>query len=123
MYVAVMRAWCRMVPREERRKRPFCSYVFGRGFVRSVADAHVDGFLVAHTCARIACRYMSERDRGESLPLVRLPHEALDPAVAWWRTLNGPDGVGIHYVELGGGTLEFLSVARRNDKPDLRSMR
>jgi hypothetical protein len=52
------------------------------------------------------------------LPLKHTPHEALDPAAAWWRALVGPDGLGVHYVELGGGTLEFLSVARRNDRPD-----
>lgn len=118
LYVAVTRAWCRMLSREERRKRPLGPYVFGCGFVRSVAVVPVDQLLVASVCARLACRYTWPRDVGESLPLERPPSEALDRAAAWWRAFERPDGLGLHYVELGGGTLEFLSVARRNDRPD-----
>jgi hypothetical protein len=55
------------------------------------------------------------------MPLDHPPHEALDRAAAWWRALEGLDGLGVHYVELGGGTLEFLSVAHRNDRPSAGS--
>ena len=119
MYLAVTRAWCRMLSREERRKRPLGPHVFGGGFARSVANAPIDGLLVASICAQLACRHMWQRGAGESLPLDRPPHEALDPAAAWWRALERSDGIGVHYAELGGGTLEFLSVARQNDRPDL----
>jgi hypothetical protein len=63
------------------------------------------------------------RDGGELLPLDYPPREALDPAAAWWYAFEESDGLGVHYVELGGGTLEFLSVARRHDQPDFRSSR
>ena len=123
MYVAVARAWCRMFSREERRKYPLRPYVLGRGFAKSAADAPIDGLRVASVCARLACRHMHQRGRGESSSLKRLPHHALDPAVAWWCALDEPDGLGLHYVELGGGTLEFLSVAHRHDRPDTESSR
>jgi hypothetical protein len=116
MHVAVTVAWFRTLSRDERRKRPLCPYVFGRGFASSLADAPLDGLLVAAVCARLACRHTWQRDEAESLPLERPPHEALDPAAAWWRALDGSSGLGVHYVELGGSTLEFLSIARRDDR-------
>lgn len=122
MYLAVTRAWCRIFSRDERCKHGFGPYVFGRGFARSVADAPIDGLRVAFVCARLACQHMRQRCRGESLPLECLPHEALDPVAAWWFALDGPDSYGLHYVELGGGTLEFLSVAHRNDRPCHRTL-
>ena len=115
MYLAVTKAWCRMFSREERRKHPLGPYVLGRDFARSVANAPIDGRHVASVCSQLACRHM--RGRGESWPLEYLPQGALDPAVAWWCVIEEPDGFGVHHVELGGGTLEFLSVAHRNDQP------
>lgn len=117
MYVAVTRAWTRTLSREERRKRPLCPYVFGRGFATSMARAAIDERLVASLCARLACQHRWQRYGGESLPLECPPHDALDPAAAWWRAFEGSGGLGVHYVELGGGTLEFLSVARQADRP------
>lgn len=122
LYVAITRAWFGMFSRGERRKRPLCPYVFSRGFVRSVADAPVDGLLVALVCAHLACCHIWRRDGGESLPLKRPPLKALDQAAAWWRAFEDPGGLGVHYVELGCGILEFLSVAHRDDRPSSRGL-
>jgi hypothetical protein len=117
MYVAVTAAWCRLFSRDDRRKHPLGPYVLGRGFGRSVASAPIEGVLVAYVCARIAYRHTLQQDRGELLSIELSPREALDPAAAWWRELERSGGLGVHYVELGGGTLEFLSVAHRDDPP------
>lgn len=118
MYVAITKNWFRALSREERRKHPLGPYVLGRDFARSLSEAPIDRLLVASVCARLACRHTWERDGGESMPLRYEPREALDPAVVWWLALERPDGFGVHYAELGGNTLEFLSVARRKDQPD-----
>jgi hypothetical protein len=115
MYVAVTVAWYQMCSREERRRHPLGPYVLGPRFTRFVADAPVERGLVASVCAEIARRHTLQR--SEHLPTELLPHEALDPAVAWWRELAETGGLGVHYVELGGGTLEFVSVARKDDQP------
>jgi hypothetical protein len=120
MYVAVGLAWCRLLTREQRRKRPLGPFVLGRDFARSVADSRLDGLAVASVCARLACRHTWQRDAGEALPISAPPRDALDPAAAWWRPLGSLDGPGVHYVELGTGTVEFLTIAHRNDRPDLR---
>lgn len=118
LYVAVTKAWCRTLTREERRKWPLSPYVFGRGFARSVAESQVDSLQVASACARLARKHTGQQERGESLALEPTPQEALDWAAAWWYALDAPDGLGVHYVELGGGTLEFVSISYRNDRPD-----
>jgi hypothetical protein len=109
MYLVIASVWCRALSRTERRKHPLGPYVLGRGFVVSVARASVDGMQVASVCARLACRHVQAR--GEPLPLDHPPEDALDPATVWWCPIDGSSGLGVHYVELGGGTLEFLSVA------------
>lgn len=119
MHAAVTRLWFRMLSRQERRKLPLRPYVFGPSFSSSVADAPMGELLVAALCARLACRHGWQRVAGESLPLEHPPHEALDQAAAWWQPLEQSGALGVHYVELGGGTLEFLSVARRDDRPDV----
>lgn len=106
-----------MFTHEERRKYPLAPYVFGRPFVRSITEAPV-GLKVASVCARIARRHTGQQERGESLTLEHPPHEALDWAAAWWYALDELDGLGVHYVELGGGTLEFVSISRRDDRLD-----
>jgi hypothetical protein len=121
MYLAITTAWCQMFSREDRRKHPLGRYVLGRCFAKSVADAAIDGLRVASVCALLASRRMRELGRRESSPLRCLPHEALDPAVAWWCAFDEPNGLGVHYVELGGGTLEFLVVARQHDRPEAGS--
>ena len=122
IYVAVTLAWYRLFAREERRRHPLGPYVLGGGFTRSVAAVPVDVALVASACARIACRHPSQ-ERGELLPVALEPHEAFDPAVAWWRELEATDGLGVHYVELGGGILEFLMIGVRDDRPDIEGLR
>lgn len=112
MYLAVTSAWCRMFSQVERRKHPLAAYVFGHMFVRSVAAAHLDALLVASVCARLACRYAWQRDGGEPLPLEQPPQGALDPTAAWWLQLEDRSRLGLHYVELGGGTLEFAAISR-----------
>ena len=121
MYLAITTAWCRMFLRADRRKHPLGPYVIGEDFVRSVARAPLDARHVAAVCARIASRH-THGDR-ESWPVDLLPQEALDPAAAWWCAIEEPDGLGLHHVELGGGTLEFLSVSYFGDHPNLKGSR
>jgi hypothetical protein len=123
MYVAITKNWFRMLSREERRKHPLGPYVLGGDFARSLSDVSIDRLLVASVCVRLACRHTWERDGCESLPLKHEPREALDPAMVWWLALERPAGFGVHYAELGGGTLEFLSVARRSNQPDTGRLR
>jgi hypothetical protein len=120
MYLAITEAWCQMFLRTERRKHPLGPYVLGSGFIRSVARASLDARLVAAVCARVASLH-THGDR-ESWPVDLLPQEALDPAAAWWCAIEEPDGLGVHHVELGGGTLEFLSVASFEDRPNLKDL-
>lgn len=121
MYLAVTAAWCRMFLRTERRKHPLGPYVLGEDFTRSVAKAPLDTRRVVAVCARVASLH-THGDR-ESWPVDLVPQEALDPAAAWWCAIEEPDGLGVHHVELGGGTLEFLSVARFDDRPNLKDFR
>jgi hypothetical protein len=123
MYVAVTVAWYRLFSREQRRQHPLGPYVFGDQFTQSVAMTAIDAVLVAHVCAQIACRDGLHRGRGERLKINLEPREALDPAAAWWRELDGSDGVGVHYVELGGGTLEFQAITRKHSRPDIKDRR
>jgi hypothetical protein len=118
MYIAVTTAWCRMFLRTERRKHPLGPYVLGENFIRSVAGASLDARRVAAVCARVASLH-THGDR-ESWQVDLSPQEALDPAAAWWCAIEEPDGLGVHHVELGGGTLEFLSVAYFDDRPNLK---
>lgn len=118
MYVAVTRAWYRMLTREERRRHSLRPYVFGSDFMRSILNSRVDLSLTATVCARLACSHRLDELGGEVLLLKRPARKALDPLVAWWRAFEGYDGRGLHYVELGGGTIEFSSVSYRNDRSD-----
>jgi hypothetical protein len=120
MYLAVTAAWCRMFLRQERRKHPLGPYVLGQDFVRSVAGASLDGRRVAAVCAGIAS--LHTHGAREPWQVDLLPQEVLDPAAAWWSAIEEPDGLGVHHVELGGGTLEFLSVAYCNDRPNLKGL-
>lgn len=113
MYLAVTRAWFRMLTHRERRRHPLRPHLFGSRFVRSTLDSRANFFLVALVCARLACSHDADELGGELLPLERSAREAFDPLVAWWYALEGTDGLGLYYVELGNGTLEFLSVAYR----------
>jgi hypothetical protein len=121
IYLAITTAWCRMFMRAERRKHPLGPYVLGESFTRSVARAPIDSLRVAAVCARVACLHL-HGDR-ESWSVDLSPQEALDPAAAWWCAIEEPDGLGVHHVELGGGTLEFLSVAYFDDRPKLKSFK
>jgi hypothetical protein len=118
MYVAVTRAWCRLVSPLARRKHPLGPYAFGQGFLRSIGDAQADVWLVASVCAELACNYPWERDSGEPLPLTGPPAEPADPLSTWWRAVGEPNGLGIYYDELAAGVLEFLRVERRRGPPE-----
>ena len=121
MYLAITTAWCRMFLRTERRKHPLGPYVLGEYFIRSVGRAPLDARHVAAVCARVASRH-TDGER-ESWPVDIVPREALDPAAAWWCAIEEPDGLGVHHVELGCGTLEFLSVSYFGDRPNLKGSR
>jgi hypothetical protein len=117
MYVAVTRAWYRMLTREERRRHPLRPYLFGSQFMRSILGTRVDHSLTATVCARLACSHRLDELGGEMLPLECSAREALDPLVAWWRAFEGSNGLGLHYIELGNGILEFLVVAHLDNRP------
>ena len=117
MYVAITRVWCRLGSPAERRVHPLGPYVLGGGFVRSFADCSVDGLVVAMVCAKLASGYPWRRNRDEPMPLPGRPLAAFDALSAWWRALEGNGGLGVHYDELTGGTLEFLFVAGREERP------
>ncbi|MGH2880349.1 MAG: hypothetical protein ACRDK4_12190, partial [Solirubrobacteraceae bacterium] len=117
MYVAVTRAWCRLVSPAARRGHPLGPYVFGQRFVRSIVKAQADVWLVALVCAKLACQYPWERDSGEPMPLLGPPIRPNDPLSTWWRALGEPDGLGVHYDELAAGVLEFLSVGGWRERP------
>lgn len=117
MYMAITKAWLRMLTRGERRQHPLRPYVLARGFGRTVADQRVDRMLVAAYCARLACSPSWDELGGDVLPLEEPAREALDPLAARWQAFGESYGLGVHYFELGCGTIEFLSVARRADRP------
>jgi hypothetical protein len=117
IYVAITRAWCRMLSLGEHRKYPLNPYALGPRFATSVADAPIDWALLASVCARVACRHMWQPVGGELLSLEHTPHKGLDPLVVWWFGVGEFDGLGVHYAELGSGTLEFLSVAQKDNRP------
>lgn len=119
MYVAITRAWYRMHGNDQRRQYPLRPYVLGPLFARTVTAAFVDPPLVARVCAQLASLHRWQVNAGESLPLRHEPREVLDPARAWWLELEGRAGLGLHYVELGGGLLEFLSIAPQRDRPPI----
>ncbi len=119
LYVAVTTAWYRMFLCAERREHPLGPYVFGDGFARSVAVAPIEALRVVAVCARVACRRACG-DR-ESWPAELWAREALDPVAGWWCAIDEPDGLGVHHIELDGSTLEFLSVAYLDDRPNLES--
>jgi hypothetical protein len=117
MYVAVTRAWFRQVPLEERVQHPLGPYLLARQFVPSMIEATVDIWTAASICAALACRYPWERDSGESKPLPGTPVASDDPLSTWWFALPGTDALGVHYDELGDGTLVFLLVGGWDERP------
>ena len=117
MYVAITRVWCRLGSPAERRVHPLGPYVLGGGFVRSFADCSVDGLVVAMVCAKLASGYPWRRNRDEPMPLPGRPLASFDALSAWWRALEEDGGLGVHYDELTGGTLEFLFVGARGERP------
>jgi hypothetical protein len=117
MYLAVTLAWFGLVDREQRRQHPLEPYVFGWRFVRSVISGPVEPRVVALACAKLACRYPGEKGAAEPMPLPSPPAAAGDPLSTWWRACEGPDELGVHYDELVGGTLEFLSVGSWRERP------
>jgi hypothetical protein len=106
-----------LVDREERRKHPLEPYVFGQRFVWSVVGGPVEASVVALTCAKLACRYPWERSEAEPMPLPGPPAAEGDPLSTWWRAFGESDDLGVHYDELAGGVLEFLSVGTWKQRP------
>lgn len=116
MYVAVTRAWCRLVdPRDG--LDPFGEYVFGPQFVRSVAQAPVDGQLVAELCAQLVHQDPMKRYYRSSSPRTQMSLVKDDPFASLWCALEGSGGLGVHYDERAYGSLVFLSVGARDDVP------
>jgi hypothetical protein len=121
MYLEIIKVWYQMFTRLERRRHPLGPYVIGEGFIESVANASVDSIHVAAACARVV--YLPTTGDRDSWPVEFQPQEAHDPTTAWWCAIHEPDRLGVHHFELGGGTLEFLSVGFIDEPPNLKGFR
>jgi hypothetical protein len=118
VYVAVREIWFATRTSEERCREPLRSFVLGEGFVGSLARSPVEMRHVVYTILLITSGHPSGSVESVPSPLTRRARETLQPRAAWWRRLVGAGGPGIHYVELGNGTLEFLTVAPQHERPD-----
>lgn len=116
--VTVMEIRCVTRTLDEQRHGPLRSFVLDERFAGSLARSPVEMRHVAYTILLIASGYPSLTGGSVPLPLISRARGALQPWAAWWRGLVGAGGLGIHYVELGNGTLEFLSVAEQHERPD-----
>jgi hypothetical protein len=117
VYVTVAEIRCATRTRDEQRQDPLRSFVLGECFAGSLARSPVEMRHAAYTILLIASGHPSVT--GGSVPQP-LPTGGSDGQLwaAWWRQLIGADGLGIHYIELGNGTLEFLTVAERDQQPN-----
>ncbi len=68
--------------------------------------------------AQLAGRGSTPGSDAVTLPLPGEQRGPLNVVGAWWRPIDEPDGLGIHFVELRDGPLVFLTVASRDDQPD-----
>jgi DNA-binding CsgD family transcriptional regulator len=116
--VTVMEIRCATRTLDEQRHEPLRSFVLDERFAGSLARSPVEMRHVAYTILLIASGHPSLTGGSVPLPLISRARGALQPWAAWWRGLIGAGGLGIHYVELGNGTLEFLSVAEQHEQPD-----
>ncbi len=116
--VTVTELRCTTRTLDEQRQELLRSYVLGERFAGSLARSPVEMRHVAYTILLIASGHPSVTGGSVPLTLTRSARGALQPWAAWWRQLVGADGLGIHYVELGNGTLEFLTVAEQQEQPD-----
>lgn len=118
VYVTVMEIRCATRTLDEQRHEPLRSFVLDERFAGSLARTPLEMRHVAYTILLIASGHPSLTGGSVPLPLTGRARGAFQPWAAWWRGLIGTDGFGIHYVELGNGTLEFLAVAEQHEQPD-----
>jgi hypothetical protein len=126
LYVEITLAWYQRQPHGLQIDRAFRPYVLGRWFASSVRDSlpQVDPQHVVAICALLVC---SQPWRLDGLQKVldtrgigRAPKDELDPVCAWWYPLDKPSILGVHYWELGSGTLELCRLSRFDTPPALQ---
>ena len=119
LYVAVTRAWCKLPSRQLRRERPMRGYVCGWHFVSSVERSPVNLDAVIRAVFEIVSPTPSAINDDSSSLTLRIEKDGpLDPVAAWWRPIDEPEGLGIHYVELSNGTIALLTLAPHDHQPD-----
>ncbi len=129
LYVEITLAWYQRQPRGLKPNFPFRPYLLGRGFAESVkaSPKGVDREHVAAVCALLVSLEPWQLGRLQKVMDTQgiglVPKGALDPVSAWWYPLNKPSVLGIHYWELGNGTIELQSLARFDKPPALRFSR
>ncbi|MFZ2112699.1 MAG: hypothetical protein WAU77_03070 [Solirubrobacteraceae bacterium] len=116
--VTVMEIRCATRTLDEQRQEPLRSFVLDERFAGSLARSPVEMRHVAYTILLIASDHPSLTGGSVPLPPARHARGGLQPSAAWWRRLVGANGMGLHYIELRNGTIEFLTVAEQHEQPD-----
>jgi hypothetical protein len=126
LYVEITIAWYQRRPHELHIDRALRPYVLGTGFANSVRDSppRVDLEHVAAICALLVCSQPWQLDGLQKVvdtqSIGRAPKDELDPICAWWYPLDKPCVLGVHYWELGSGTVELRRLSRFDKPPALQ---
>lgn len=126
LYVEITMAWYQRQPHGLGVDRAFRPYIVGAGFVNSVRDseAQVELGHVAAVCALLISSQPWQLDGLRKIldtqNIGRVPKTGLDPLCAWWHPLGEPYILGIHYWELGSGTVELRRLSRFEKPPPIQ---
>lgn len=125
LYVEITVAWYQTQPRGTHIDRALRPYALGTGFADSVMNSPRGADLqhVAAICALLICSRPWQLDGlrmvTDTQGIGRAPKHELDPVCAWWYPLDKPHVLGVHYWELGSGTLELKRLSRFDKPPAL----
>lgn len=126
LYVEIIMSWYQMQPHGLGIDHAFRPYVLGAGFASSVRDseAHVKLEHVGAMCALVVSSQPWQlnglRKILDTQNIGRIPKTGLDPLCAWWYPLGKPYILGIHYWELGNGTVELRRLSRFEKPPPIQ---
>jgi hypothetical protein len=126
LYVAITLAWYETQPRRAHIDHALRPYALGTGFALSVqrSPRRVDLQHVAAICALLVRSRPWELDGLQKVidtpGIEHAPKDELDPLCAWWYPLERPSVLGVHYWELGSGTLELRRLSRFDEPPALQ---
>jgi hypothetical protein len=126
LYVEITMAWYQIQPHGLGIDSPFRPYILGAGFANSVSanEAYVELGRVAAICALVISSHPWQlnglRKVLDTQNIGRVPKTSLDPLCAWWYPLGKPYILGIHYWELGSGTIELRCLNRFEKPPPIR---